>query len=720
MANYRYHKRNNQAIGNRELDYNQRFLIYSGFRFLRNFLERYRGHLKDDDFFRPVAERILPDSFRQLFMASAAPALRHVLLELGKGEKVNFPRENPAELMHELWEHPASNPKFRAALGEYLDAELLMLRSSLENNPASDAKRFEELGAFFKLSESECDLLLLRRLAEEFWNCDDWRDGFSYDKFNRLACALGISDAELQRITKPDARLRKLNCLDGDLDFNKDLLPYLCGVDDAPLEYNYFSGYSGEFLPWDFFGDLAKKHGDILSALLSDKNRSDGLHILFYGVPGTGKTSFAAALAARLGRTAYFIKQDCRNRLSAIQVCELQRDRDSTLIVIDEADKLLDCAEMSFFGFRKSNGDKGELNVVLDSVKTPCIWIANTPAAALDESSRRRFDYSIEFKPLTTDNRERIWRNAAQKHGIELASETVSALAARYPVSAGGIELAMRNFPGLEGKSVEEKLEKILTPHCELMQASVGKGAEVAREYILDGLNIKGDLALPEVVEAIRNYLTSQFDDPDKPRMNLLLAGPPGTGKTEFVKYLGKTLSVPIVTKMGSDILSMWVGGTEKNIATAFDEAESRHAILFFDEIDGLVQSRERAQHSWEVTQVNEFLHRMENFNDVMIGATNFVRNLDPATARRFTFKLEFDYLDEAGKRLFFERMFHTSLSNDEAARLEAIPNLAPGDFRTARQSLFYLGKQTDNARRLAAIEHEAGARGGTIKRMGF
>ena len=190
--------------------------------------------------------------------------------------------------------------------------------------------------------------------------------------------------------------------------------------------------------------------------------------------------------------------------------------------------------------------------------------------------------------------------------------------------------------------------------------------------------------------------------------MNILLSGAPGTGKTEFVKYLGAQLGTKIVVKMGSDLLSMWVGGTEKLIRQAFEQAEAEKAILFLDEIDGLVQSRERSQRSWEVTQVNELLHQMENFKGVMVGATNFSANLDAAVLRRFTFKLDFDYLDESGKVLFFERMFGAKLTANEAAQLAAIPRLAPGDFRTVRQSLFYLGENATNEEYLAALEHES------------
>ena len=142
--------------------------------------------------------------------------------------------------------------------------------------------------------------------------------------------------------------------------------------------------------------------------------------------------------------------------------------------------------------------------------------------------------------------------------------------------------------------------------------------------------------------------------------MNILLFGPPGTGKTEFVKYLGRELDRKVMVVKGSDLLSKWVGESEQNIAAAFRRAEAEHAILFFDEVDGLLQDRARARQSWQVTQVNELLQQMENFDGIMIAATNFSKNLDPATMRRFTFKLEFGYLDENGSCAFFERMFGT------------------------------------------------------------
>ena len=97
----------------------------------------------------------------------------------------------------------------------------------------------------------------------------------------------------------------------------------------------------------------------------------------------------------------------------------------------------------------------------------------------------------------------------------------------------------------------------------------------------------------------------------------------------------------------------------------------------------------------------------MENFDGVMVAATNFSKNLDAAVMRRFTFKLEFGYLEDEGKRLFFERMFKSTLADGEFAELRQLRNLAPGDFRTVRQEQYYLGDSVTIEDRIAALKEE-------------
>lgn len=89
---------------------------------------------------------------------------------------------------------------------------------------------------------------------------------------------------------------------------------------------------------------------------------------------------------------------------------------------------------------------------------------------------------------------------------------------------------------------------------------------------------------------------------------------------------------------------------------------------------------------------------------------------------RRFTFKLEFDYLDDEGKKVFFEKMFKTVLAQDEFSELKEIRNLAPGDFRTVRQEHFYLGEAQTNADRIAALKEECALKkdGDKSAKIGF
>ena len=171
----------------------------------------------------------------------------------------------------------------------------------------------------------------------------------------------------------------------------------------------------------------------------------------------------------------------------------------------------------------------------------------------------------------------------------------------------------------------------------------------------------------------------------------ILFYGPPGTEKTEFAKHLAREAGARLTVLGGSDLLSKYVGETEARIRAAFSRARSERSILFLDEADGLLMERAAAERSWELSQVNELLRAIENFEGVFIAATNFMDRLDPAVLRRFSLKLRFGYLTPAAKRTLFGRMFKVGLSPADAARLDAIPNLAPGDFRTVRQSLHYL-----------------------------
>ena len=694
--------------------------------FLQTFVNRYDDYITDDDIFRPLE---FPGAAEKLKEIISAPAQNHTVI-------THVFLERQKELFHEsvraqlqiLWNDLNDRKKVRQACHVLIKmARQTFAANEEEKDIFHD--RVQELQTALNLSDRDINVFLLfLAIKMEFIYSPLESHTFSTYSSDVMMVSncLDITESEAVYAIGDNSLLRKYCCLDEDLNVNLNICLYLVGLSDEPLMSNFFRCDHSEPLPWSYFTDLTRKHGSLLKRLLLS---GKPVNILLYGAPGTGKTCFARTLAAKVGKRCFFISQNTGTseehttsspefRFGALRICNNQINPADSLIIVDEADNMLQGnREQGLFFLprqRENVGDKGLLNSVLDTINTSIIWITNSAPEELDRSSRRRFDYSIRFDSLNREQRRIIWKNNINRLKIRrlIPAEMVDRFSSLYPVSAGGITQTLENLAVLKPrkKEVPALVDKLMQTHCELMGIPLVTGALMpSADYSLDGLNIQGDVKLECIVDAIRAFQGQKHtQDIDRPRMNLLLSGPPGTGKTEFVKYLGCVLNTKVVVKTGSDLLNMYVGGTEQNIRRAFDEAETEKAILFLDEIDGLVQRRERAMRSWEVTQVNQLLYQMECFNGVMIGATNLIRALDPAIIRRFTFKLEFNYLDNNGKRLFFERMFHTALTEDETSRLDAISSLAPGDFRTVRQSLFYYSGTITNAMRLDALERES------------
>ena len=702
----------------------QNYLFRRLLKYWGNMVKNYDQDCRDNDFFDVVRNCFDHDRAVELIEAAYTPAeleeMRHA-----KSRAARLDLEDTLDdVFFALWNNEDSRNKCRAVLDaarEYMESD------GAESGEDIVARRFAELVRVLKLDELEADILTLAYVRDQ--TCFSWPSRVeNREKPLYYAMALDRSYEEVVKALSAKGTLLKYNLIDEDYDFSRrTLCGYMDGTSDETIERRFYTkSDKKDVLPWEFFGELAAKDGEVLKRMIAASGGK--CNILLYGAPGTGKTSFARSLAKELGRMAWEVRQgddDGRNmkseaRMMGIQVCNMQEDPAESLMIVDEADELLRGSSCGFglfglFGFDTGgkSTEKGVMNTILDDMRIPAVWISNAPAGAMDESVRRRFDYSICFERLNNGQRVAIWRNQVAKHGLEalVPEAKIEEYAAKYATSAGGISTVLSNVKRMAPapEKVDELVATLMKPHCRLMGVKDENDFLPAKDYSLEGLNIKGKVGLDRVVKAARNYLDAGFGaaSEDKPRMNILLFGPPGTGKTEFVKYLGKELDRRVVVVKGSDLLSKWVGESEQNIAKAFRRAEAEHAILFFDEVDGRLQDRSNATRSWEITQVNELLQQMENFDGIMVAATNFSKNLDPATMRRFTFKLEFGYLDDAGKKSFFERMFKTTLADAELAELRQLRNLAPGDFRTVRQEQFYLGDAVTNLDRIAALKEE-------------
>jgi len=203
----------------------------------------------------------------------------------------------------------------------------------------------------------------------------------------------------------------------------------------------------------------------------------------------------------------------------------------------------------------------------------------------------------------------------------------------------------------------------------------------------------------------------------------LCLYGPPGTGKSAFGRWLSERLDMPLLLRSASELMSKWVGDSEKAIAAAFRQAQRDGALLMIDEVDSFLRDRDGARQSWEVTRVNEMLTRMENFGGVFIASTNLMGDIDPAALRRFDIKIRFDYLGPDQAALMLARQC-TALGLatpqlDECTRVRRLDRLTPGDFAAlARRHRFAPFAQAIDL--VTALEQECALKRGKTAAIGF
>ncbi len=124
-------------------------------------------------------------------------------------------------------------------------------------------------------------------------------------------------------------------------------------------------------------------------------------------------------------------------------------------------------------------------------------------------------------------------------------------------------------------------------------------------------------------------------------------AGPPGTGKTICAEAIALELGQRLIVVRYSELESMWAGETAKNVRATFEAATEQNAVLFFDEADAIAARRfssPREAYSREANLVvNVLLNELEQFNGVVIFATNLARNFDPAFERRIRTHIYFE-----------------------------------------------------------------------------
>lgn len=141
--------------------------------------------------------------------------------------------------------------------------------------------------------------------------------------------------------------------------------------------------------------------------------------------------------------------------------------------------------------------------------------------------------------------------------------------------------------------------------------------------------------------------------------LTCLFSGPPGTGKTFAAQCLANELGLNLYRIDLSQVVSKYIGETEKALATVFDEAEAGHGVLLFDECDALFGKRSEvkdAHDRYANIEVGYLLQRIETYDGIAILATNLRSNMDSAFIRRIRFMLDFPMPDAAMRCQLWEQ----------------------------------------------------------------
>ena len=467
----------------------------------------------------------------------------------------------------------------------------------------------------------------------------------------------------------------------------------------------------------------------VLRALLANAvaRQEVGINVLLYGPPGTGKTELAKVVAQAAGLELFEVEYadrdgnslSGRDRYRSLQIAQVfLKGSAQAALLFDEVEDVfpplsseavhwMARAETAATPTSGSVSGKAWVNQVLESNVVPTIWVTNR-IEQIDPAFRRRFAYHLELKSPPPGAREELVRKTLS--GVPVSEAFVARLTRRRGLTPAQIRTAVR-FADLACASGVERpqitLEGLIERQLKNADHALGNrvqdGARPAGAGVYDMalLNVQSRFGIARMVQAlqVRGHGT------------LCFYGPPGTGKTALAEHIASTLAQPLHIRQASDLMSKYVGETEQNMAAMFREAEAENAILLLDEADSFLQDRRGAQRSHEVSEVNEMLQGMERFNGIFICTTNLMDRIDQAALRRFTFKIQFQPLTPAQRRVLF---LTDACAGDAAGlspaieqRLAGLDQICVGDFAAVKRQAAILDMRMDPAEFLDQLEAE-------------
>ncbi len=258
----------------------------------------------------------------------------------------------------------------------------------------------------------------------------------------------------------------------------------------------------------------------------------------------------------------------------------------------------------------------------------------------------------LELMDASREERIILWRRYLELYGLELDAVL---LGSKYHLSPAEIQKAVLQLKTeadagheLSDAMIQEKLLLILPPVL-----SKGTIEPHHANCTMDSLVLPPKTK--ETLQLICNHVRLSHQVFDEWNMesrfaygkavSVLLCGPPGTGKTMTARVLSDELGLPLYHVNLSQLVDKYIGETEKHLEEIFTNAQKNNLILFFDEADSVFSKRSEVTDSkdkYANTEVSFILQRLEAYDGIVILATNYLNNIDPAFLRRMQYTIIF------------------------------------------------------------------------------
>lgn len=414
-----------------------------------------------------------------------------------------------------------------------------------------------------------------------------------------------------------------------------------------------------------------------------------GMALLFYGSSGTGKTMTANALATKLGKKVLLINFPYLGNNEAGQIIKLifrEAKIHDAILFFDECESI----------FQSRDKGSNRVNMILTELERHdglSILATNRPYD-LDEAMYRRINLAVEFRKPDHILRERIW-HALKPEKLQLADDVlISELAMKYELTGGFIKntwlgalsLAVSR-DGINPVICHEDLKQGAAHQLRGRLGMIDFDRRVVPTRGLEDVVLPDNLksSLTEIVEygKAQAILFGQWgfqkQHGTSKGIAALFHGPPGTGKTMAAEAIGYDLGKPLKVVNCAQLISKWVGESQKNIEAVFDEARQVDAVVVFDEAEGLFGSRAdtggdgAGRH--DSMNVGILLHHIETFPGVVVVITNMRERIDPAFFRRFKFVMEFPVPDAEHRKKLWRLLLPTEAPLAADVDLDVLAN---------------------------------------------